>query len=149
MLGWLAGKLAANDIEKTIRQLGAFSIGKRQEVARVVLADIARTQKELEEITDNSKAVNVILAQGDRGNQITQIGYNQGIRSYTHPGYPGYAAGVLIQQYAAGFNIQGKLGRSAAIRMQQSIMKWIAATLPEHELAAACRNLRGFANTHG
>jgi hypothetical protein len=54
---------------KTIRQLGAFSIDKRQEVARVVLADIARTQKELEEITDKSKAVNIILAQGDRGNQ--------------------------------------------------------------------------------
>jgi hypothetical protein len=77
-------------------------------VARVVLADIARTQKELDKITDNSKAINVILAQSHRGTQITQTGYNQGITSYTHPGYPGYAAGVLIQKYAAGFNVRGK-----------------------------------------
>jgi hypothetical protein len=38
----------------------------------------------------------------------------------------------------------GQIGRSATIRMQQSIMKWIAATLPEDELEVAARNLRGF-----
>jgi hypothetical protein len=142
MLGWPAGKLAANDLEKTIQRLSALSIDKRQEVARTVLADIVRTQKELEKITNDSEAINIIRAQGDRGTQIMQRGYNQGLTSYTHSRYPDYAVGILIQQYANGFNILGKSRRSVAIRMQQSIMNWITETLPKAELGNLCKRPR-------